>query len=682
VSALAGPARQQAALSKLDLELDRLRLLLRRRMLWLRANWGADPLRGAGGLVISDEQADVLAVGADRHDEAAFYREDVQAAEIAETIAELELALDRAPPSPLDWLVDRAGLGEVDRELILLALAPALDAGFERLYAYVQDDAGCRLATPQLADDLFGSSVADRLGDDSPLRSLRVLELHDDRSVPWSRRRLQADERLVKLVRGVNRIDPRVGSLLRAVDDPTPVGRQAELAEEVAEYLERQERWPLVHLRAEEWVGTRSVAAAVSGRLGLRLAALDTAAALAEPGLVPLVEREALLLGLALFVVDDGTLSTQSLAERLASLVFIAGPEPLPLERVLDVAVEAPGARAQFLLWQAATTSAELPAEDVHRLVGQFDLGPQQIVRAARSAAATAGRRHADPELADLWQACREQCRFASDGLAEPIVPTASWERLILPESSLAQLEEIADQSTHRRLVYEDWQFAPPPSRGRGITALFAGPSGTGKTMAAEVLADRLRLDLYRIDLAGVVSKYIGETEKNLRRVFDAAENSGAILFFDEADALFGKRTDVKDAHDRYANIEVDYLLQRMEAYRGLAVLATNRRSLLDPAFLRRLRFVVDFPFPDAAARIRLWQGIFPPEAPIGELDFEALARLEIAGGSIRTVALNAAFLAAAADEPIGMEHLMRSARREYTKLERLIAVNEFGSWA
>jgi SpoVK/Ycf46/Vps4 family AAA+-type ATPase len=227
--------------------------------------------------------------------------------------------------------------------------------------------------------------------------------------------------------------------------------------------------------------------------------------------------------------------------------------------------------------------------------------------------------------------------------------------------------------------VYESWGFGARLPRGRGISALFSGPSGTGKTMAAEVLAKHLKIDLYRIDLAGVVSKYIGETEKNLRNVFEAAEQTGAILFFDEADALFGKRSEVKDSHDRYANIEVNYLLQRMEDYRGLAILCTNRRAALDRAFLRRLRFVVEFPFPDWSHRRLIWQKVFPSEAPVGALDFEALSRMEISGGNIRNVALNAAFLAAGEKSQIGMDHVLHAARREYAKIDKLLTEAEFG---
>jgi SpoVK/Ycf46/Vps4 family AAA+-type ATPase len=243
------------------------------------------------------------------------------------------------------------------------------------------------------------------------------------------------------------------------------------------------------------------------------------------------------------------------------------------------------------------------------------------------------------------------------------------------------QLRDIASQVKNRHRVYREWDLATKMPRGRGISALFSGPSGTGKTMAAEVLANELQLYLYRVDLSGVVSKYIGETEKNLRRVFDAAEGSGVVLFFDEADALFGKRSEVKDSHDRYANVEIDYLLQRMEEYRGLAILATNLRSHLDSAFLRRLRFVVELPAPDADLRKRIWERALPAAAPTENLDWETLARLRITGGNIRNIAVNAAFLAAERDEAIGMRHLMQAAMQEYVKEERLLSAGEFGPY-
>jgi len=247
----------------------------------------------------------------------------------------------------------------------------------------------------------------------------------------------------------------------------------------------------------------------------------------------------------------------------------------------------------------------------------------------------------------------------------------------VLPADQLDLLHDLAGHVREAWRVNDAWGWAARSERGLGAAALFAGPSGTGKTLAAEVLAGELRLDLYRIDLSQVVSKYIGETEKNLARIFNAAEDGGAILLFDEADALFGKRSEVKDSHDRYANVEVSYLLQRMEAYRGLAILTTNLKSALDTAFLRRLRYVVTFPFPDAAARAEVWKRVFPPQTPREDLDPSALAKLNVSGGSIRSIALNAAYLAAAVPEPVKTSHIRRAARREYAKLEKPFTASE-----
>jgi SpoVK/Ycf46/Vps4 family AAA+-type ATPase len=273
------------------------------------------------------------------------------------------------------------------------------------------------------------------------------------------------------------------------------------------------------------------------------------------------------------------------------------------------------------------------------------------------------------------------QARQRLEGQARLVAPVATWDDLVLPAPQRALLRQIEAHVRHRRRVHEDWGFAARTSRGLGITALFSGPSGTGKTLAAEVLARALDLDLYHVDLSAVVSKYIGETEKNLRRVFDAAEAGGAVLLFDEADALFGKRSEVKDSHDRYANLEVSYLLQRMEAYRGLAILTTNLKSALDDAFERRIRFRVAFPFPDAAQRAALWHRVFPPEMPTEGLDPERLARLNATGGTIRNVALHAAFLAAEAGEPVRMAHVRDAVRSVYAQLEKSLTERETRGW-
>jgi SpoVK/Ycf46/Vps4 family AAA+-type ATPase len=277
-----------------------------------------------------------------------------------------------------------------------------------------------------------------------------------------------------------------------------------------------------------------------------------------------------------------------------------------------------------------------------------------------------------------LWKACLAATRPALDGLAERIEPKASWDDIVLPESEIKLLTQIAAQVRNRGKVYEAGGFAATRSRGLSINALFAGESGTGKTMAAEVLANDLQLGLYRIDLSSVVNKYIGETEKNLRRLFDAAEEGGAILFFDEADALFGKRSEVKDSHDRYANIEINYLLQRLEAYTGLAIMATNMKSALDTAFLRRIRFILEFRPHSQTERALIWRKIFPQQTETLDLDYERLAKLNLNGGSINNVAINAAFLAAQADTPVTMPLVLEAARTEFLKLKRPLSEADF----
>jgi SpoVK/Ycf46/Vps4 family AAA+-type ATPase len=310
----------------------------------------------------------------------------------------------------------------------------------------------------------------------------------------------------------------------------------------------------------------------------------------------------------------------------------------------------------------------------------QFRLNVNEIRQAAVEAGLLEHRDSASC-FASLWQECRNQTRSHIDDLSQRIDAVANWDDLVLPQPEKDTLQEIIAHVRRRSVVYEKWGFGGKSDRGLGISAVFAGGSGTGKTMAAEVIAGALHLDLYRIDLSSVVSKYIGETEKNLRRVFDAADGGGAILLFDEADALFGKRSEVKDSHDRYANIEVSYLLQRMESYRGLAILTTNMKSALDTAFLRRIRFVVQFPFPNVEQRVHIWRRIFPDQAPVDGIDSERLAQLNVAGGNIKNIALAAAFLAADHAEPIRMSHVLRAARSEYAKLEKPLTDAEVAGW-
>jgi hypothetical protein len=363
------------------------------------------------------------------------------------------------------------------------------------------------------------------------------------------------------------------------------------------------------------------------------------------------------------------------LADRDAPVIAVrAQPADPALPGTLQLRLEAPTRQEMKDLWQSALAAhPQVEADDIDRVASDFAVSAGTVAAVADTLVADGGR--------DLWAAVRVRARRDLGDLAQRIDPRAQWDDLVLPARQKALLRELVAQVRNRWRVYDRWGFADKSSRGLGLSALFAGQSGTGKTMAAEVIANTLDLDLHQIDLSSVVSKYIGETEKNLRRLFDAAEGSGTVLFFDEADALFGKRSEVKDSHDRYANIEVSYLLQRMEAYRGLAILATNMKGALDHAFLRRIRFVVEFPFPDAPARAEIWRHIFPAATPCEGLDPAQLARLQVPGGNIRAIALNAAFQAADEGVPVQMRHLLRAAQTEYSKLERPLSDAEVSGW-
>ena len=423
----------------------------------------------------------------------------------------------------------------------------------------------------------------------------------------------------------------------------------------------------------------RSVVARACADLGLRLFALRgedvPGDATARDRLARTWMREALLSPAVLLVDGGASPQVAALADRIGTALVISTEDNIAdsSRSFVRLHLNAPTSNERKASWRAALGErAEALNGSLDALSAQFELNPGQIAATIQSA---------DDQSPDsLWRASRLQARPSFGELARRLEPTATWDDLVLPPAQMSVLRQIATQVRQRTKVYEEWGFGGE-RRGLGITALFAGVSGTGKTMASEVLANDLQLDLYRIDLSQVVSKYIGETEKNLRRVFDAAEGGGVILLFDEADALFGRRSEVKDSHDRYANIEISYLLQRMEEYRGLAILTSNQRGALDHAFLRRLRFIVEFPFPDAMARADIWRRVFPGATPVDGLDTDKLARLNVAGGSIRNIAMNAAFLAADASQPVRMRDLLHAARTECAKTDKPPSDAEVRDW-
>jgi hypothetical protein len=596
-------------------------------------------------------------------------------------------------PAALETVSGAFRLSPFERELLLLCAGVELDSSFGALCAMAHGDPGRAYPTFSLALAALPDPHWSALTPAAPLRHWRLIEIGAGSALTQSP--LRIDERVLHYLAGVSHLDERLQAFLEPIADAAELTpSQRRVAERIVAVWSRAagEALPLIQLCGDDTAGQHAVAAAAAGALGLRLLRLRAGTLPTAPGeleaLIRLLEREAVLGGSALLVeaeageaTDAGrSLASTHLLEHTRGALFVATRERRPLRDRPTVAFDLPrpGRLEQRAAWQSALAGAAMGLNgQVEALVSQFSLSPS-VIRAI-SLQALGG---AEEDLgAVLWDACRSQARPRLDDLAQRIEPAATWEELVLPEAQRQTLQEIAAHVRQRARVYETWGFAGRGSRGLGISALFAGASGTGKTLAAEVLAHALRLDLYRIDLSQVVSKYIGETEKNLRRVFDAAEEAGAVLLFDEADALFGKRSEVKDSHDRYANIEVSYLLQRMEAYRGLAILTTNQKSALDPAFLRRLRFVVEFPFPDSAQRAEIWRRIFPDATPTEGLDAGRLARLNVAGGNIRNIALHAAFLAADAGEPVRMTHLLRAAHREYAKLERPLTDAETGGW-
>jgi ATPase family associated with various cellular activities (AAA) len=616
------------------------------------------------------------------------------------------------PPPMLTVIGTRLGLSRFEQNVLLLCSAMELDTRTAGLCARAQDNLARPYPTFALALALFEEPTWDALSPERPLRYWRLLEINQPGAQALTTSALRTDERIVNALKGLDYLDDRLGSLFNPLEaapqlqDTLPTSQQHAL-EAALEHLRRaapNRPLPVIELVGPDVASQRLIAQHAVHALNVALYRLPLEylpnASHELETLSRLWQRESLLTPIALFVDasesndrEASEVSLRRFLERGDGIVFVGTRDVRPNlgRETRTVDINKPTSSEQCAAWANALGPDHLNV--AQELAGQFNLGLHDLQRIAKSALEQAALEHPalehpDPQanalnagpLRPAWDACRASTRPRLDALATRLETKATWNNLVLPEHDLRQLQQIANQVRTRNTVYEQWGFAATMNRGLGINALFAGESGTGKTMAAEVIANELRLDLYRIDLSSVVSKYIGETEKNLRKIFDAAEDGGAILFFDEADALFGKRSEVKDSHDRYANIEINYLLQRIEAYRGLALLATNLKTSLDTAFTRRLRFIINFPFPGQNERKRLWQNVFPPDVPLHleSHDLERLIRFDLTGAGIHNAALNAAFLAAQAGTSVTMTHLLEAIRNEYRKLERPINSMDF----
>jgi hypothetical protein len=600
------------------------------------------------------------------------------------------------------------GLNEFEWWTFMICLAPALDLRYERIYAYLQDDITRTHASIDLILNLLlpeGLSRLDYLqyfDRHSNLRLFRLLEPVDEQGKPFNalRRAFTIPAPVVSWLLGAYASDQ--------LELYLPLEEEVELAAEIFEQpgipdsAVFQRVHPMLSLhgddRMQQDLSARRLAAALNRPLMIASFAEGAAPETAVDMLYPAV-RDARMLGALLYVrgfdclIDrDGCLLPGAFEalRYLGDSVLLGSRTAFKFNDemagndypLMRVSYERPSAAERVELWGMALEelAENLPPHELETLAGQFVLTSGQIVAAASAAMSRAVQLGRKLQPADLYEAARLHSGHHLSELAQKIEPRYSWGDLVLPETPITMLRELVNMVRSRPLVLETWGLGRKLTAGKGISALFTGPPGTGKTLAAQIMAYELGIDLYRIDLSTVVSKYIGETEKNLERIFREAQASNAILFFDEADAIFGKRSEVKDAHDRYANIEVGYLLQRMEAYDGIAILATNLRANLDEAFTRRLQFIIHFPFPEEVYRRRIWEVLTPPDLPGADgLDYAMMAkRFKLTGGSIRNIIASAAFLAANDGGRVTMVHLMHGARREFQKMGKLLQEQDF----
>jgi hypothetical protein len=604
---------------------------------------------------------------------------------------------------PIDTLAARFGLTAFERDLLLLAVSAEIDTGIPTLMADAQGDAARRFPTFALAMSLFETPSWDVLSPERPLRAHRLVEIHQTGAVSLLAAPLRVDERVAAYVKGLDYLDERLAAIVTPLGDPGELPPSQEtIALSLARWFGAAGSRGLVQLVGPHATAKADVvgrAAACGGQRAFFVSA-DALPSSADDlaTFERLWSREALLQPVVLLVqgVDgaeplaghDGKPFVRSRWPR--AFAQVAGPCLLDVRQALAeidaplVSVNPPTEFERRAQWQEVlTVDGAMPDQsDVLRLAGEFRTSVSQLNETARRASVVAdrdGTPRVEVSASRAWQECVQRASAALAGVTRWIEPRIGLDEVHLPPPERAQLERLVTHARQRSVVVADFGFGERGERGLGLAALFHGESGTGKTLAAEAVARELGVGLAVTELATVQSKYIGETEKNLRRIFDAAEEGGAVLFFDEADALFGKRSEVKDSHDRYANIEINYLLMRMEQFRGVAILATNQKQAIDRGFVRRLRFIVGFPFPGVAERRAIWRSVFPVQTPRGDLDYDRLARFPLTGGSIFNAALGAAHGAAADGHGrVEMTHVLDAVKWELRKLEKPIAESEF----
>jgi hypothetical protein len=670
----------------------------------VRGSEPADAGTGHGWFVSAREAEDLLRSAPRRAHSAPQWLHDAR----RDITARLAAAEGATAEPALPRLSALFGLTPAEELLLVACAAVEMDARYGKVYGYLHDDATRRqpslhLATAVAALDPRCAATNDSGGDPllDPDAAVFRWRLVDPVAAPAHRAGagLSIDPGILALLTGHRWVDTRIEGALRSLPDTDPTAwPYGEAVDRLAALLAGGRRQLVAHFHGSVAAEGRRVALAACRALGAGLvhADLGELLLLSHTGELPLAEglrrvyRQAALASAGVYLSGlDAVLADARAAAHLRTLerlipaaswftctegerLWLPGasfPADLPF---LPFELPAPDHGQRREAW--ARVAPDLSGEEAEALASRFPATATDIADAARlgrGRARAIGGARTEPAYEDLLWACQVRPRAALDGLARPLRPRAGWDDLVLPADVVDQLRELCAQIRHRGRVVHEWALGRRGSLGHGVQALFLGPSGTGKTLAAEVIAGAAGMDLVRVDLSSVVSKYIGETEKNLGRVFAGAERSGSILFFDEADALFGKRSEVGDAHDRYANIEVSYLLQRVEEYAGVVILATNFAQNIDEAFQRRVRVTVTFPFPDEPARLAIWRRHLPPELPVADdLDLARMARqFKVSGGVIRKIVWNAAFLAADNGGRLGAEHLMLATRREYERM-------------
>jgi AAA+ superfamily predicted ATPase len=676
------------------------------------------------GLYISDAEIDGLLKGGASPagakpglDEAIALREEID--------AHAGASRDERIPLALPQLVRLFALNPFEAATVLLALAPEIDLSYERFFAYLQDDLSRKRPTVDLALRLLCPlrethfAALQSFSPQAPLFRLAILKAPDRTDAPLPARPLALDPITLGFLlgSGAGVVAEPMRPHLRALRTPRPLDSlqwPEPLRQSLFQLVNRYSTEPvqspqrlICHLWGPDGCGRRTLAAAVCRDAGVPLIEADVQGIVENsPNLDEALRdvfRQAIFLQSAVYLANFDVLGDDPrfmpalrklshAMDEFSWLTFIGSTKPwmhaglFAGHSFVSIELPRPGIGVRAKLWsELAEEAAFTGAFSWEDMAARFRLSPgaiQAALQNARSAAALRGH-DAPVSPGDLVAACHRQSNRRLGLLAQPLRVRRGWADLTLPPNAKAQLHEICAHVRHRRRVFEDWGFARPMASSKGLCALFYGASGAGKTMAVEIVARELELEVYKIDLSTVVSKYIGETEKNLSRIFEEAESSNAILFFDEADALFGKRSEVKDAHDRFANIEINYLLQRIEEFEGLVILASNLRKNIDEGFFRRMHFAVEFPVPDAEHRYRIWNQHFPEGAPVAkDVDIAFLAgRFPLAGGNIRNIVLNAAFLAASNGGEIRMEHLIRATRREYDKTGRVCTETDFSPY-